>query len=41
VPEEKVFFVGNCMIDSLVSYLPKVEGEGEGQRDGETEGRRD
>lgn len=25
VPEEKVFFVGNCMIDSLVSYLPKVE----------------
>ena len=37
VPEEKVFFVGNCMIDSLVSYLPKVEGEDRRQK---TEGSR-
>lgn len=25
IPEEKIFFVGNVMIDSLVSYLPKIE----------------
>lgn len=25
VSEEKVFFVGNCMIDSLIHYLPKVD----------------
>ncbi len=24
VPEEKIFFVGNCMIDSLINYLPKI-----------------
>lgn len=24
VSDEKVFFVGNCMIDSLIHYLPKV-----------------
>ncbi len=24
IPEEKVFFVGNVMIDSLVNYLPKI-----------------
>ena len=38
VPEEKVFFVGNCMIDSLVSYLPKVEGKGE--EEGKEEGQK-
>jgi len=41
VPEEKVFFVGNCMIDSLVSYLPEVKEkekeEAERLRDEETE----
>lgn len=25
VPESKVFFVGNCMIDSLIDYLPKAD----------------
>ncbi|MCK9282255.1 MAG: UDP-N-acetylglucosamine 2-epimerase (non-hydrolyzing) [Melioribacteraceae bacterium] len=25
VPEEKIHFVGNCMIDSLIHYLPKIE----------------
>jgi len=25
IPDEKIFFVGNVMIDSLISYLPKVE----------------
>ena len=25
VSDEKVFFVGNCMIDSLIHYLPKVD----------------
>lgn len=25
IPEEKVFFVGNVMIDSLINYLPKTE----------------
>ena len=25
IPDEKVFFVGNIMIDSLVSYLPKAK----------------
>ncbi|MDQ7818408.1 MAG: UDP-N-acetylglucosamine 2-epimerase (non-hydrolyzing) [Melioribacteraceae bacterium] len=25
VPDNKVFFVGNCMIDSLIHYLPKAE----------------
>jgi UDP-N-acetylglucosamine 2-epimerase (non-hydrolysing) len=25
VPESKVFFVGNCMIDSLVNYLTKAD----------------
>lgn len=25
VPEEKIFFTGNCMIDTLVSFLPEVE----------------
>jgi len=25
ISEEKVFFVGNCMIDSLIHYLPKIE----------------
>lgn len=24
ISDEKVFFVGNCMIDSLISYLPKL-----------------
>jgi len=24
VSDEKVFFVGNCMIDSLIHYLPKI-----------------
>lgn len=25
IDESKVFFVGNCMIDSLINYLPKIE----------------
>lgn len=25
VSDEKVFFVGNCMIDSLIYYLPKID----------------
>jgi len=25
IPDEKIFFVGNTMIDSLVHYLPKIE----------------
>ncbi|MCX8011387.1 MAG: UDP-N-acetylglucosamine 2-epimerase (non-hydrolyzing) [Ignavibacteria bacterium] len=25
IPKEKIFFVGNTMIDSLIHYLPKVE----------------
>jgi len=25
IPDEKIFFVGNVMIDSLVNYLPKIE----------------
>lgn len=25
VPEQKIHFVGNCMIDSLIHYLPKIE----------------
>ncbi|MFA5805651.1 MAG: UDP-N-acetylglucosamine 2-epimerase (non-hydrolyzing) [Melioribacteraceae bacterium] len=25
ISDEKVFFVGNCMIDSLIHYLPKVD----------------
>lgn len=25
VPEEKIFFTGNCMIDTLVNFLPEVE----------------
>ncbi|MFH1196563.1 MAG: UDP-N-acetylglucosamine 2-epimerase [bacterium] len=25
IPEEKIFFVGNTMIDSLVNYLPRIE----------------
>lgn len=25
IPEEKIFFVGNTMIDSLIHYLPKAE----------------
>ncbi|MFA5806584.1 MAG: UDP-N-acetyl glucosamine 2-epimerase [Melioribacteraceae bacterium] len=24
IPDGKIFFVGNCMIDSLVNYLPKI-----------------
>ena len=25
IPDEKIFFVGNVMIDSLIGYLPKIE----------------
>lgn len=25
VPDSRVFFVGNCMIDSLINYLPKTD----------------
>ena len=25
IPQEKVFFTGNCMIDSLIDFLPKTE----------------
>lgn len=25
IPDNKIFFVGNTMIDSLISYLPKIE----------------
>jgi UDP-N-acetylglucosamine 2-epimerase (non-hydrolysing) len=25
IPDEKVFFVGNCMIDTLIHFLPKIE----------------
>ncbi len=28
VPEDKIFFVGNVMIDSLINYLPKIRSNG-------------
>jgi UDP-N-acetylglucosamine 2-epimerase (non-hydrolysing) len=32
VPDEKVIFTGNCMIDTLVSFLPEVEAIGTSEK---------
>lgn len=39
VPDEKIIFTGNCMIDTLVSFLPEVEKAGTSTKLGVEEGK--